>query len=353
MDNKLIVFPQGKQLTYLLSKKSDENIYVVSQAEAEKSEGLIFIDKEISKEELKTILPANVDVLCCHEEALYWVKSKGLDEWKYPFDRGVFTQLTKASFKKYILENGIKTAPVIESSERDICFPIVAKPAIGFGSIGVKKIDNEQELEEYKTDYGNFVANSSITEYSNKYFYGEENPYVLEKYISGDFYRIPFIVDDGIVKKAFPIRGIETTHRDNSDYHWTSFEYGTSEKDFALMVVDVLQSLVDLYRAHKGSFVAEVMANNTGIYVLEFSPRQTSSRISKLISLATGIDLELSAIDLFYDEKVSLPKTEKDIRMYIKRGNYEDITGFKMLALEDEFSVYNDSIKVFYYEKEE
>ncbi len=353
MENILVVFPQGEQLPYLLSKKTDENIYVVPQTKTEKYEELIYIDKEISVEELKSILSVNVEVLCCHEEALYWVKAKGIDVWKYPFDTAIFTQLNKESFKKYISKNGIKTAPIIDKSETGIRFPVVAKPTIGFGSIGVKKIDNEQELKEYITDYEKLVIDSSISKYSGKYFCGEDNPYILEKYISGDFYRIPFVVNEGIVQKAFPIRGVETTYRDNSDYHWTTFEYGASEKEFALIITDILQSLVNLYGAHSGTFVAEVIADDTGAYVLEFSPRQTSSRISKLIFLASEIDLELLAIDLFFNEKVSLPKVEKDIRMCIKRGDPEDIPGYKMMAIENEVSVYNDSIKVFYYEKEE
>lgn len=362
MDNELlIVFPQGKQLEYIAQIVDEQMvIYIVLQNTIPehawlKKTNFVYVDKECSKNEICKIIPSKVRVLCCHEEALYWLKNKGQENWNYSFDNIIFKHLTKVDFKKYIKENGITIANIFFKKEDINNFPVILKPSIGFGSIGVKKINNMEELEFYEKNYNNEINRSRIAQYANKYFEFEDNSYIFETFISGDFYRVPFLVCDGKIRNVFPVRGISKTIKEISDFHWTEFEYGENERILAKRMKNLLQSVIELYKAYNGSFIAEIMIDNNGnLYLLEFSPRQTSSRISKLIYYATGVDLEQGAIDIIFSKKSFVSLHNKNVKLLIHRGKKinEDIMGYRLIEKEVDHSVFNDDINILYYEKE-
>lgn len=354
----LVVFPQGKQIEYIKQTVDSQlEVFVVLQRNSDKYKPesfVTYINKDCTKEEIKKILSKSVNVLCCHEESLYWVKCKGQKGWKYSFDSILLNHLTKIEFKKYMKKNNINIINYELSKRSYLSFPLVAKPSIGFGSIGVKEIRNIKDLVEYEENFNNVLRKSQVEKYKVIYFSEENNSYILEQYISGEFYRIPFLVCDGVINQIFPVHGINKIYKENSDFHWTVFEYGEEEKKVANEVRSLLQSIIELYNAVNGAFVAEVMVSDGGeIFLMEFSPRQTSTRISKLIYYATGIDIEKAALDIFCGKRNFDISYDRCVKMIIRREKETDtnIEGYKRIANENEYSIFNDEINVQYYEK--
>lgn len=347
--NKLIIFPTRKQLDYICEKELNYNIYIISHDNlSTNKKGIVILNEHTVKE-----LGEEVDVLCCHEESIYWSNVFGNRKWNYQFSTQMFDLLEKDKFKDYLSEHGILNAMYKKRVEDINRYPIIAKPIIGFGSIGVKKVNNEIEYKQQLSDYNLKKMISRINPYKEKYFTSVDNVFIFEEFISGTFYRTPFIVYENNIKHIFPTKGNETTYRENSDFHWTDFEYGESERAIALDMFAVLKQLLILFGLKNGVYVAEfIVSKNNEIYLLELSPRQTSERIAKLIQLSTGVDLEKIAIDIFLDNATITTSCERFIRMQIKRSCpiMED-KNYKLIEVHEEKSVYGDNIIIIYSER--
>ena len=91
MNNKLIIFPTKKQLEYLGSKNLVGNFYVLTR------------DKErVEQKNIRyitgcdeNILNNDMDVLCCHEEGMYWLRIHGRIKWKHIFSTDMINLVTK------------------------------------------------------------------------------------------------------------------------------------------------------------------------------------------------------------------------------------------------------------------
>lgn len=347
--NKLIIFPTNKQLEYICEKKPSYNIYIISHDNINMNQmGVI----QLNEQTIKT-LGTDVDVLCCHEEGLYWINTFGNKDWNYQFSPKLFELLEKDKFKDYLSAHNILNAKYSKGIENIDKYPIISKPIIGFGSIGVKKINNQTEFNKQLNAYNQIQMLSRIKPYKEKYFSSIENIFIFEEFIAGTFYRTPFIVYDNTIKYVFPIKGITTTFRENSDFHWTDFEYGESERRIASDICITLENLLNVFELKSGVYVAEfIVSKDNNIYLLELSPRQTSERIAKIIELSTGIDLEKIAIDIFFHEATINISCERHIRMKITRSSsiMEDID-YKIIEIQKEQSVYGDNIITVYSER--
>ena len=306
-----------------------------------------------SQTELSESLGADADVLCCHEEGLYWLKKFGNMYWNYQFSPEIFGLLTKNAFKNHLLKNNIPNADYCDKISDVKSFPIIVKPIIGFGSIGVKMINNLSELENYLNIYGKEIINAKIKKYNDKYFDTIENFYIFEKYISGHFYRTPFVVLKNKVEYIFPVAGKETTPIKDTDFHWTDFEYGSSEREIAVTLQPILNKLLKLFNLKSGVYVSEFIISDQGeAYLLELSPRQTSSRIARLIKLSAGLDMEKFAVDIFLSDIDKKPLTNNNVRMRIERnGSRLDEKIYSSVDSMEEKNVYDDIIQTVYYEK--
>lgn len=295
----------------------------------------------------------DIDVLCCHEEGMYWLRTHGILKWNNLFLPDMVNLVTKKSFKDYIIENCIKTANYCENAEYIQEYPMIAKPIIGFGSIGVKRIENEEDLRSYLSQTSLEEMQARIKPYKDRYFEDIENSVIFEEFIPGDFYRTPFVVYGNEIKYVFPVKGKKTTYRKNSDYHWTDFEYGDAERKMVPYLNDTLKRLMNLFELQNGVYVAEfIVSKDNEVYLLEFSPRQTSDRIARIIQLASGIDLEKLAIDLFLGCNLPEMLSKRTIRMQILRS--QDVrpeTNYVFIEKKEEGSVYGDKITTMYTEK--
>lgn len=352
----LFIFPTKRQLDYIESlDEYNCHIYVVLKNNMYRdvncnNKQITVLKESDEKEKIPTV---NVHVFCGNEEALYWLKQKRNVNWTYPFSPYIFQLLSKYDFKKFLTENHIRTAQYCKNANYFKTYPIVAKPTIGFGSIGVKYLNSSQALKQYLQDYEKHVLNSNIKKYKEMYFSDEENFCFFEEYIKGNFYRTPFITIDNEIKYIFPIHGKHITLQENSDFHWTEFEYGDNEIDIAVKFKPLLQSLISVLNLQSGVFVAEFMITESGeIMILEMSPRQTSSRIARIVQLSSGLDLEKAAIDIFLNRKDITVEEHKSIglRLINSQEKFTPSENCYVIETWEDKNVYGDCIKSIFYE---
>lgn len=357
---KLIIFPEKKQVEYICSMSWKNTVYIILNYDIEvpsKTEvnNCIILRECDSLVEKISEIGMDVDVLCCHEEGLYWLNRFGNSKWNYQFSVKMFDLLTKNKFKDYLFQYDILNAEYYENVDEIRKYPVIMKPIIGFGSIGVKLLNDFSELQKELELPNKESIYQKIKPYQDKYFAGIENSFIFEKYISGYFYRTPFVILENEVAYVFPVRGNNTTYKEVSDFHWTDFEYGVNEKKVAKEISILLRKLMNVFNLKDGVYVAEfIITDNGDIYLLELSPRQTSGRIAKIIKLATGIDLERIAIDIFADSVNIMQFDNRNIRMRIERNdNILAESNYEIIEVKQEKSVYGDIIKTIYYERKD
>lgn len=234
MSNKnfLVIFPTAHQTSLIGSLSfNSSTIYVISKTVSTKTNSscsnVAFISSN-DKDYIQYLKLQTLYVLCCHEEAIYWLSIHHSPNWILQFDPIYLSLLEKQDFKSFVLRNHIQSSSYELTSNDISSFPVIAKPSIGFGSIGVKLLRNMVECEDYVHNFQKLIENSSIFGYQKKYFPKKNNQYIFETPIKGTFYRTPFTVQSKKCIQAFPIRGITRHAQAISDYHWVEFDYSPS-----------------------------------------------------------------------------------------------------------------------------
>lgn len=288
--NYLLIFPKEKQLQHLQNKvSSDDRIFHVSRDEEQQ-------DYEMSK------IPSDeIHVLPCNEEALYWLRMNRRPFFHYSFDEKYLNLLDKKSFKQYLLSAKINTAYIgclSEVSRTSLSYPILLKPSIGFGSIGVKRINCEEELAEYLVQH-QAIAATEIGSFSERYFQDIKNQIVVERVLNGRFFSVPFLVYQGRCVKLFLIEGRKTKHNCWTDFQWVEFLYKSSNQSGQVYhyCQQIADQIIDAFELETGVYMAEIICEQSGGVLVEFSPRQPGGRLNDLLYFSTGIDLDILSIE--------------------------------------------------------
>lgn len=355
----LIVFPSIRQISYLSTMLLNNlKVYIILQNPYDylknTCKNIIFAEKE-NIEIIQTLKNKKLRVLCCHEEAIYWTRINKGSKWTFQFDELYFSLLEKHNFKNFFQSKDILLAKYTANINDIDSYPIIAKPTIGFGSIGVHLLNNKNMCEKYIENFNQMINNSGIYKYQKKYFSDKTNTFIFESQIDGNFYRTPFIVSSGVCKYVFPIKGLSKVSKKTSDYNWVEFEYRHLHNYNKVQIESIINILIKDFSLTDGVYVAEFIENkNNELYLLEFSPRQTSERIGHLIFLATGIDVELESISIFIQNKsIQHIRKNKQIRLRIEKSNnqFKPLKQYTLIENKYEYSVYNEKIICKYYER--
>lgn len=357
----LIIFPTNRQIEYLIKIEYHQKIFILLQDQLNfkylNDKHLVFLCKD-DFEQIQYLYKKELTVLCCHEEAVYWLKENLSIYWHYNFSKEYFEILDKINFKRFLIKNDILCADYTLDINMVNHYPLIAKPSIGFGSIGVMNIKNRSDAKNYINNFDTMIQNSAIYKYQKKYFPNIKNQFLFEEKINGNFYRTSVIVKNGVCVNLFPVYGISPINKKYSDFHWEEFELDLNDKNInKFEMKNIVNKLIGILRLGDGVFIIEFIQNsNNEILLLEFSPRQTSERISKLIYLATGIDIELYAINAFLkNESIDKDLHETQIvrlRLENQKNQLNDIPkGYYLLNSENDTSLYDNNINLRYYKK--
>lgn len=296
----IIIFPNKNQLKIIdkYEENIKNNILVVPNKVSPKNEETIFERGKIKNEK-------DIKVLCCHEEGIYWLKNNVEPNMQLAFDKECFGMTNKWSTYEIFKQRDIPCVYKTNNIEKIKKYPIVAKPNIGFGSIGVKKIDNSEELKEYLEQFDTMMEESVVAEDKEKFFKSERNFPVFEECIeNGQFFSVPFVVDENKEIKIYPVMGTRKENTAVSNYKWATFLYRKNTLDEIMLekIKKVVSQIANQWIKDASVNLVEMIYDNEekDFKVLEFSPRVVGGRIAKMIEYALGINLDEISMDLFF-----------------------------------------------------
>ncbi|NCB48393.1 MAG: ATP-grasp domain-containing protein [Clostridia bacterium] len=228
-----------------------------------------------------------------------------------PFKNNYFSHLTKLG-ASIDLDN-YDITHIQKSDKAPSLFPFIAKPNFGFGSINVKKILNNKELNNYKNNFNSIIKNSEVKKLQDIYFQGFKNKIIYEKDESNsDFYSVPFIFDK-IHNRViiFPILGLKKfENTEFTDFYWSSFLFypNNIEESLQEKIRSLLHKVATTYCNTSMVCMAEVIYNREEdmLKLVEFSPRTLGGKMSQVIYMSTGINLETLFVDVMLDLKIEI-----------------------------------------------
>lgn len=366
MKDILIVFPSESQIKFLGNYEPEisATVYIILQKESEssiKSNNKIIVLSKAASDKIEQLKERHMIVLCCHEEAIYWLHKNMSLLWQLQFAIHYLDLLEKKKFKDYLNCRQVHNTTYSLRPNDISSYPAIAKPSFGFGSVGVCMVKNQPEAEEYISNFQSMIQDSVISNYQNKYFPETTNHPIFEKALLGKFYRTPLVFENGKCKYAFPIQGISRPNKKYSEYHWEEFELNLNDTTINFkQIEEIINQLGIIFSLSNGIYVAEFIQENNGtVSLLEFSPRQTSDRISHMVYLSTGIDLEIETLLMFLqNEAMVKPISIKNAR--IVRMRLESTTNFlpplpaeyRLIETEPCKSLYENKIQLKYYIKD-
>lgn len=298
----------------------------------------------------------SLKVLCCSEEAIYWLAHNKGPEWTLQFFPSYLGMLDKLSFKEFAMNHRLPICLYWTAAVDITEFPVVGKPSIGFASMGVQYLGSDEECQQYEDNFSSVMAASVVEKYRRTYFPDVNNTPVFEREIRGDFFRTSFVVQNRKCTECFPVKGVTQSDVPERMYSWIEFEYTHRKNSVYASTISMLDRLTDAFALSDGVYVAEFIGTPAGeLYLLEFSPRITSQRIANLIHYATGVDLERGMVYLFLGLDFSVkPCCRKTVRLRIERTTDSFAPmgdDYVMYPVNMETSAHGDSVICKYYVK--
>ncbi len=205
---------------FLINTLKENNFQVVKTSEAKnliQDESINWISENSAIKFIKT--HPNTPIYSNSENAIYWV-NKNLNFTKIPnkiifFKNKIkFRDLIKDIYPDYFYK-GVLFEELDNVSVEELKFPLIIKPAIGFFSVGVHKVDNpaewfqalkqiEIEIKEIEGLYPNEVIDTS--------------QFIIEEYIEGEEYAIDcYFNEDGEAIVMNILHHIFSSGKDVSD----------------------------------------------------------------------------------------------------------------------------------------
>jgi phosphoribosylamine-glycine ligase len=204
----------------------------------------------------------------------------------------------------------------------DLMFPVVAKPADGYGSKGVCKYDDIITLKKEMQNY----------DYINK------NSVIIEEYLTGREFGLYCFLDHEKAKVIFVNEKIKCQEM------YSMPAYGTISNpnlDDSIMIgfEEIANKIMHAFSLKNTPLLIQLVLTNRGIKLLEFTPRLGGGVSFRTVKMQTDFDfLELS-INSFLGHPYSQNYCNKNIRIadsgiYVKHGLFKKIVGHEKLISE-------------------
>ncbi|MER8480606.1 acetyl-CoA carboxylase biotin carboxylase subunit family protein [Mesorhizobium sp. M1163] len=180
-------------------------------------------------------------------------------------------------------------ATEVESSAAEIGLPVIVKPAIGSGSMGVRLCRNVYELAEHTTYL-----------FGGKHIWPSTPRILVEEFAQGPFYSAEIMGTEviGIVAVDF----VPPPH---FVFRETTFPAPLTDDEHE-RVVDVSLSCLQALGLSWGPTNIELRWTKRGPVVIEVNPRLAGALEPQLVQLACGIDLITEHIKLVIGEECDL-----------------------------------------------
>ena len=236
----------------------------------------------------------------------------------------------KSSMKEVMKDNDISTADFtlinsLDSIEtNNLRFPIVVKPLDGYGSKGVRRVNNQADLKEAVEKALIISKNSNI---------------LLEEFIVGREMSVDCFFDN---EKAHIL--LVRQKQNLRDNHEELQSYGSiSPADISSNLMDKIQKIADgimsAFKLRNTPLLIQIIATEKDAFVLEFSPRLGGGLCFRTVTLHTDFDYIASAINSFLGINQDVITTKKDVyysihNIYARKGAFQRVEGSDKLIKE-------------------
>ena len=228
----------------------------------------------------------------------------------------------KVSMKKKMQEFGIPTSKHIHTNDlssidlKDLDFPLVIKPADGYGSKGICKFYNEEELIAGLKDNPYFT--------DSKYM-------IIEEFLDGREFGLYCHVGEGKADLVFINEKIKNRNIDSLPAYGTISNPDLDDKTIGGFL-EIANMIVDKFELNNTPLLIQLVITDNGIKVLEFSPRLGGGVSYRTVKLQTGFDFLEFSIHSFlgipYSQEYKNGKYRiLDSGIYVKHGFFGKIEG--------------------------
>lgn len=310
---RIIVLAGGSDQIPLIIELKKNNHYIILIDYYDNPIAKPYVDKHLVVSTLddlavkKIAIKENVKyiITACTDQALLTM-AKVSEELNLPCYISHETALTvtnKTYMKKLMSENFIPTANYVITDEKSLItcacnlkFPLIVKPADCNSSKGVKKILDKSCFKDNVTSAISLSRTKSA---------------IIEEYIIGDEISADFYVQNGKVKlllatcsKKIPNSVLFTILQST---------FPIVSKDEEKEIVKIAQKIVDVFKLDNSPLILQLIKNQTGFFVLEFSARIAGGSKSKIIELLTGVNIMRVFINMIFGIKTFIqPKYKYD-----------------------------------------
>lgn len=232
----------------------------------------------------------------------------------------------KEYMKQIFVENGIPTSSHIISKSlspddiSNLSYPLVVKPVDTYGSRGVKKVQNFDELQ---------LAFNSAIEISRT------GAAVIEEYVSGDEYSVDIYVENGHVN-ILCIRVLDKIPCIDGFVICRGRYPALLSSDIQKRIQNIAQNIADSFGLLDSPMLIQLKIDGEKISVIEFSARTGGGIKYLLIPKVSGFDVVKAVLDLTLGKKpqVSIDNYDGyiiDEFLYCKPGVFDHLSGFEEL----------------------
>ncbi|MER8792470.1 acetyl-CoA carboxylase biotin carboxylase subunit family protein [Mesorhizobium sp. M0983] len=186
-------------------------------------------------------------------------------------------------------------ATEVESAAADIGLPVVLKPAVGSGSIGVRLCRNFDELAEHTT----YLL-------GGKHIWQSSPRILVEEFAQGPHYNI-----DIMGSEIIAIGVLEFDRLPHFVYRELTYPAVLTD-DENERIADISLSCLRALGLGWGPTNVELRWTSRGPVVIEFNPRLAGGGVPQLVQLAYGVDLITEHIKLVIGDEWNLRKRHSE-----------------------------------------
>ena len=330
---------------FLIDTIRDNNFNIIATKVAReliKDDSLAWIDEDKAVSIIKN--NPQIPIYSNSENALNWIEqnlgeSELSNKIKILKDKFKFRELIKELFPEFYFKK-IRAEEISALSSKDLTFPFVIKPSVGFFSIGVHIVKNEEDWTKAKKELHPEKLKSIFPENVLN-----TTNFIIEEFIQGEEYAIDYYYDaTGKVVLLNVLHHIFSSGTDTSDrvYSTSKEIIGKHKTGFESFLNKIGERLtLKNFPAH-----AEVRIDENGkITPIEINPLRFGGLCTTGDLL--GVSLGFNSYKCFYEnrkpdwEQIFKGKEDKIFSIVILNNNSEiepdDISSFKYSDLENDF----------------
>ncbi len=233
----------------------------------------------------------------------------------------------KAYMKREFSKNAIPTSKYVvldktkKTTQLDLRFPLVVKPADSNGSKGITRVNVNRALEQALQ-----VA----------YSYTRSGDVVIEEYLDGDEFSVDVAVKEFEPTVVMVTKNTKMRQNTNSFTIIQNTFPATDNPEILAKINEVAKKIVLAYSLRNGPLLIQLIYNGGSFHIVEISARLGGGSKHHLIKAVTGFDFLKWFVNMFFSElgNVSLQNQLEfaSIRyVYARRGKIKEFLNFDRL----------------------